>query len=116
MRGFPGGSEEKNLYANAENVSSVPGLGRSCGEGNATHFSILVCRTPWTEGTAYGIALKSPSDCNKIKRVNPKEINPEYSLEGLLLKVQYSRYLMRRANSLEKTLMLGKSEGRKRRG
>ena len=47
-----------------------------------------------------------------------KEINPEYSLEGLLLKLmlQYSGHLMWRANSLEKTLMLGKTEGRRRRG
>ena len=45
-----------------------------------------------------------------------KEINPEYSLEGLMLKLQYFGHLMRRANSLEKTLMLGKIEGRKRRG
>ena len=47
-----------------------------------------------------------------------KEINPEYSLEGLMLKLklQYFGYLMRRANSLEKTLMLGKIEGRRRRG
>ena len=47
-----------------------------------------------------------------------KEINPEYSLEGLMLKLklQYSGHLMRRANSLKKTLMLGKIEGRRRRG
>ena len=47
-----------------------------------------------------------------------KETNPEYSLEGLMLKLmlQYFGHLMRRANSLEKTLMLGKIEGRKRRG
>ena len=45
-----------------------------------------------------------------------KEINPEYSLEGLMLKLQYLGYLIRRANSLEKTLMLGKTEGRRRRG
>ena len=45
-----------------------------------------------------------------------KEINLEYSLEGLLLKLQYSSHLMQRANSLEKTLMLGKIEGRRRRG
>ena len=41
-----------------------------------------------------------------------KEINPEYSLEGLMLKLQYSGYLMQSADSLEKTLMLGKIEGR----
>ena len=44
-----------------------------------------------------------------------KEINPEYSLEGLMLKLQYFGHLMPRANSLEKTLILGKTEGRKRR-
>ena len=45
-----------------------------------------------------------------------KEINPEYSLEGLKLKFQYFGHLMRRANSLEKTLMLGKIVGRRRKG
>ena len=47
-----------------------------------------------------------------------KEINPDYSLEGLMLrlKLQYFGHLMQRANSLEKTLMLGKIEGRRRRG
>ena len=49
---------------------------------------------------------------------NLKEINPEYSLEGLMLKLklQYFAYLLQRASSLEKTLMLGKIEGRRRRG
>ena len=47
-----------------------------------------------------------------------KEINPEYSLEGLMLKLKLQSFdhMMRRADSLEKTLMLGKIEGRKRRG
>ena len=45
-----------------------------------------------------------------------KEINFEYSLEGLMLKLQYFGYLMRRIDSFEKTLMLGKTEGRRRRG
>ena len=45
-----------------------------------------------------------------------KEINPEYSLERLMLKLQFFGHLMQRANSLEKTLMLGKIEGRRRRG
>ena len=44
-----------------------------------------------------------------------KEINPEYSLEALMLKLQYFGHLMQRANPLEKTLILGKFEGRKRR-
>ena len=45
-----------------------------------------------------------------------KEINPGYSWEGLMLKLQYSGHLIRRADSLEKTLMLGKIEGKRRRG
>ena len=54
--------------------------------------------------------------CKEIKPVNPKEINPEYPLEGLMLKLQLFGHLMQRAESLEKTLMLGKIEGKKRRG
>ena len=62
--------------------------------------------------------LGSPLDCKVIKPVNPKELSPEYSLEGLILKLklQYFGHLMQRTNSLEKTLILGKIEGRKRRG
>ena len=44
------------------------------------------------------------------------EINPKYSLEGLMLKLQYFGHLMRRADSLEKTVMVGKMEGRRKRG
>ena len=62
--------------------------------------------------------LDGPLDSKEIKPVNPQEINPEYSLEGLMLKLklQYFGHLMGRDNSLEKTLMLGKIEGRRRRG
>ena len=62
--------------------------------------------------------LESPLDCREIKAVQPKEISPEYSLEGLMLKLklQYFGHLIRTANSFEKTLMLGKIEGRRRRG
>ena len=62
--------------------------------------------------------LESPLDCNEIKPVNPKGHQPEYSLEGLMLKLklQYFGHLMRRANSLKKTLLLGKIEGKRRRG
>ena len=51
--------------------------------------------------------LESPLDC--------KEIIPEYSLEGLVLKLQYFGHLMQRTDSLEKTLLLGKIDGRRRR-
>ena len=60
--------------------------------------------------------LESPLVSKEIKPVNPKEINPEYSLEGTMPKLQYFAHLMGRADSLEKTLMLGKIEGRRRRG
>ena len=62
--------------------------------------------------------LESPLDCKEIKLVNPKEINHGYSLEGLMLKLnlQHFGYLKQRANSLEKILMLGKTEVRRRRG
>jgi len=61
--------------------------------------------------------LESPWDC-KIKPVKIKQINPEYSLEGLLLKLklQYFGYQMWRAKSLEKTLMMGKTDGKWRVG
>ena len=61
--------------------------------------------------------LESLLDCKEIQPVNLKEISPEYSLEGLMLKLKfrYFRHLMWRANSLEKTLILGKIEGRRRR-
>ena len=62
--------------------------------------------------------LESPLDCKRSNQSIQKEINPEYSLEGLMLKLklQYFGHLMQRADSFEKTLMLGKIEGRRRRG
>ena len=61
--------------------------------------------------------LESPLDCKEIQSIL-KEISPEYSLEALVLKLklQYFGHLMRRTDSLEKTLMLGKIEGGRRRG
>ena len=59
-------------------------------------------RVPWTARRSYQSIIK--------------EIKPEYSLEGLMLKLQYLGYLMQRGNLLEKTLMLGKIEGKRRRG
>ena len=62
--------------------------------------------------------LESPLDYREIKPVNPKEINHEYSLEGLMLKLrfQYFSHLVQRADSLKKTLKLKNIEGRRRRG
>ena len=57
--------------------------------------------------------LESPLDCKESNQSILKEISPEYSLEGLMLKLklQYFGHLMRRTDSFEKTLMLGKTEG-----
>ena len=62
--------------------------------------------------------VESPLDRKEIKPVNPKGTSPEYSLEGLILKLklQYFGHLMQKAKSLEKTMMLGKIEGQRRRG
>ena len=60
--------------------------------------------------------MRFPWTARRLSQSIVREINPEYSLEGLMLKLklQYFGHLMRRDNSLEKTLMLGKSEGRRR--
>ena len=62
--------------------------------------------------------LESPSDCKEMQPVHLKEISLGYSLEGLMLKLnfQYFGHLMQRADSFEKILMLGMIEGRRRRG
>ena len=64
------------------------------------------------------VTLENPLDCKEINQSIVKEINTEYSLEGLMLKLKlyYFGHLMQRANSLVKTIMLGKIEGRRRRG
>ena len=62
--------------------------------------------------------LESPLDSKDIKQVNPKEINPDYSLEELMLKLklQFFDHLVQRVDSLEKTMMLGKIGGKRRKG
>ena len=64
------------------------------------------------------MVLESPLDDKEIKPVILKAISPEYSLEGLMLKLklQYFIHLMRRTDSLEKIVMLGKIEGKRRMG
>ena len=65
-----------------------------------------------------GKTPESPLDCKEIQSVHHQEISPGCSLEGLMLKLklQYFGHLMQRTDSFEKTLMLGKIEGRRRRG
>ena len=70
----------------------------------------------WT--VVFDKTLESSLDCKEIQPVNLKAISPDYSLEGLMrkLKLQYFGHLMQRTDSLEKTMMLGKMGGRRRRG
>ena len=60
--------------------------------------------------------LEIPLECKRSNQSILKEIHPEYSEEGLMLKLQYFGHLMQRVNLLEKTLMLGRIEGRRKRG
>ena len=60
--------------------------------------------------------LRVPWTARRSNQLILKEINPEYSLEGLMLKLQYFGHLTQRTDSLEKTGMLGKTEGMRRRG
>ena len=62
--------------------------------------------------------LESPLDCKEIQQSILKEISPEYSLEGLMLKLKHQYFcdLVQRTDSLEKALLLGKIKGRRRRG
>ena len=76
------------------------------------------CRTVAVELWCWRRLLRVPWTARRSNQSILKESNPEYSLEGLMmkLKLQYFGHLMQRADSLEKTLMLGKIEGRRRRG
>ena len=182
---FPGGSDGKASACNAGDLGSIPGSGRSSGEGNGNPLQYSCLENPMDRGawqaTLHGVeksrtqlsnftslsslyakcqtkglhelscSILKPlakygcenwttkkSECQRIdafelwcwkrllrvpwtaRRSNQsilKEISPEYSLEGLMLKLklQYFGHLMRRTNSLEKTLMLEKIEGGRRR-
>ena len=94
-------------------------------------FPVVMCRCEsWTikkaehprmdafELWCWRTLLRVPWTARRSNQLILKEINPEYSLEGLMLKLklQYSGHVMQRADSFEKTLMLGKIEGKRRRG
>ena len=83
----------------------------SCNTKKAEHW-----RTDTFDLWCWGRLLSVPLDCKEIKPVILKEINPEYSLGGLMLKLQYFGHRMRGADPLENTLILGKIEGQRRRG
>ena len=86
-------------------------LGKSC-----TDVSGTIKKADAFELWYWRRLLRAPWPARRSNKSILREISPEYSLEGLMLKLQYFGHLMRRADSLEKTLMLGKTEGRRRRG
>ena len=87
-------------------LGSIPGLGSSLGEGNGNPLQYSHLENPMDRG-AWQITVHGTARSNQSIL---KEISPEYSLEGLMLKLklQYLGHPMQRANSLEKTLMLGR--------
>ena len=96
-----------------------------CSSGMVRSWYFHICFSYWMvyknqcfQTVVLEKTLESPLHSKEIKTIILKEINPEYSLKGLMLKLklQYFGHLMQRASSLEKTLMLGKIEGRRRRG
>ena len=75
------------------------------------------CYTEWSKSLqCWRRLLRVPWTARRSNQSILKEINPEYSMQGLMLKLQYSGHVIRRADSLEKTLILGKIEGRRRKG
>ena len=100
----------------------MKGFRGGCLQCRRPRFDPLVTKIPWRrEQLPTPVILpgqrESPLDCKEIKPINLKEINPEYSLKGLMLKLklQYFGHLKQRATLLEKTLMLRKTEGRRSR-
>ena len=131
-RGVPGGSNGQESACSAGDVGSVPGLGRFPGDlVKAIVFPVVMYRCEsWIIKKAehqridafqwwcWRRLLTVPWNARRSNQSILKEINPEYSLERLMLKlkVQYFGHLMQRANSLGKTLMLGKIEGKRKMG
>ena len=106
-------------------MTKVPLVSQSCGFSSShvwewsldyKESSILKNWCLWT--VVLKKTLESSLDCKKFKPISPKEISLKYSLEGLMLKLklQYFGHLMWRTDSLEKALMLRKTEGRRRMG
>ena len=116
----------KNLPAMQETWVQFLGLEDPLEKEMATHSSVLAWRISWTEEPdrlqstgLQGLDITEQLTCYMyIYSLILKEINCEYSLEGLILKLKLQCFgqLTLRADSLEKTLMLGKTEGRRRRG
>ena len=100
------------LYCTRELMSAINCLKWLCGQNNATERGLLwvylihkgpAPQGPCLPGDPHSLSLSfNPSAARSSNQSIPREINPEYSLEGLMLKLQYFGHLMRKANSLEK--------------
>ena len=110
----------KNLPASSEDIrelGSIPGLGRSPGGGIGNPLQYSCLENPHGQRSLGVYSPKSRKESNTTEATDhTRTHHPEYSLQGVILKLQYFGHLMQRADSLEKTLMLGKIEGRRRRG
>ena len=109
-------SRDVTLLTKVLVVKAVVFPGVTCGFESWTRQKAELLKNSDFQTVVFEKTLESPSDCKEIKPVHPTGISPEYSLEGLMLKLQYFGHLMRRTDSFEKTPMLGKIEGRRRRG
>ena len=130
LLGFLHSSVGRESACNARDPGLIPGSGRSPGEGIGYPFQYSDLEKNSMDSIVHGVAkswtqlsdlhslrlLRVPWIARRQNQSILKEINPEYSLEGLMLKLQYFGHLMRRMDSFEKTLMLGKIEGKRRRG
>ena len=110
----------KNLPASSEDIrelGSIPGLGRSPGGGIGNPLQYSCLENPHGQRSLGVYSPKSRKESNTTEATDhTRTHHPEYSLQGVILKLQYFGHLMQRADSLVKTLMLGKIEGRRRRG
>ena len=132
LLGFPHSSVGRESACNARDPGLIPGLGRSPEEGIGYPFQYSDLGKNSGDYTVHGVRKSQTqlSDFHSLRLLRVpwiarasnqsilKEINPEYSLEGLMLKLklQYFGHLMQRMDSFEKILMLGKIEGKRRRG
>ena len=120
MTSFPCGSAGKESACNVGDLSSIPGLGRSPGEGKGYPLQYS-CLENSMDCIVHGVP-KSGTQLSDFHfhflMTASQKISPGISLEGMMLKLklQYFGHLMRRVDSLEKTLMLGGTGGRRKRG
>ena len=109
------GRGERKTCVGFQEEGQLGKKGKGSGEGREKN-RLSIRRTEAFQLWCWRTPLRVPGTARRSNQPILKEISPEYSSEGLMLKLQSFGHLMRRADVLEKTLMLGKSEGGRRRG